>query len=439
VYVTVREQIAPGDPSASPKPPRRRHGGVGVARNVVFLGLTSLLTDISSEMVAAILPIYLVLYLGLTPLAFGIVDGLYHGIAALVRLASGYLADRWHRHKDVAILGYGLSALCKPAMLLAGNAWLVLGGIVLLDRTGKGIRTAPRDAMISLSSSAGGLGTAFGVHRAMDTLGALLGPVVAFALLARLPNAFDAVFVVSFCFAVLGLGVLVLLVEHRSGSAAAVRHAGLTLRHVAGLLQAPDFRALVVAGALLALCTISDGFLYLVLQRRAPLPAGAFPLLYVATSLCYFLLAVPVGRLADRIGRGRVLLAGYFLLATTYLFLFRPTLGYVELGAAVFLLGAYYAATDGVLMASASAVLRPEVRTTGLGLITTGTTLSRLFASVLFGAAWTLWGVEVATLVFLAGLLVATSGAAVVLARAGQLAGPDGRAQGGDIDGLGAD
>jgi MFS family permease len=436
VYVTVREQVAtapaPDAAGVAPAPQRARSRAWGplsvpaVSRNVLFLGLTSLLTDVSSEMVATILPLYLVLFLGLSPLQFGVVDGMYQGFAALVRIGSGYVADRWQRYKELAVTGYGLSALCKLGLLAAGSAWMALAGVVLVDRTGKGIRTAPRDALISLSTPPAGLATAFGVHRSLDTLGAMLGPVVAFALLARLPEAFDAVFVVSFLFAVLGLGVLVLFVENRppvdvTKDAPGVAPRTVSLRAAFGLLNVPAYRSLALAGAMLAFCTVSDGFLYLVLQRRLNLNTGLFPLLYVGTSLCYFLLAVPAGRLADRWGRGRVLLAGYALLVPLYVVLLLPDLGFAALALVLLLFGAYYAATDGVLMACASATLGPELRTTGLGLLTTCTTVARLLASVLFGAVWTAWGVEQAIVLFGVGLLLVLGAAAVILARGGQL------------------
>ena len=124
----------------------------GVGPNVFFLGLTSFLTDISSEMVASILPIYMVFVLRLTPLQIGVVDGLYQGAAALARLAGGLFADRWRRNREVAAAGYGLSALCKLGLLAVGSAWGPLSGVIALDRVGKGLRTAPRDALISLSS-----------------------------------------------------------------------------------------------------------------------------------------------------------------------------------------------------------------------------------------------------------------------------------------------
>ncbi len=182
-----------------------------VSRTVLFLGLTSLFTDISAEMVATVLPLYLVLNLQLTPLAFGVIDGLYLGAAALVRLVAGFVADRSRRHKDVAVAGYALSAVSRLGLIAAGPAWVAFAGIVLVDRLGKGIRTAPRDALISLSSPREGLATAFGVHRALDTAGAMIGPLIAFGLLTLVPGAYDAVFVVSLCAALIGLGILTLL------------------------------------------------------------------------------------------------------------------------------------------------------------------------------------------------------------------------------------
>ena len=179
------------------------------------LGFTSLLTDISSEMVSSVLPIYLVLYMGMSPLMFGLVDGIYQGAAAIVRVAAGVLADRWNRHKEVAAWGYGLSAACRLLIPAAGNAWGSIAAIIALDRVGKGIRTAPRDALIAQRSRSSDLATAFGVHRSLDAAGAMLGPVIAFGLLALLPNKFDVLFVASFGIAIVGLGVILLFVPAR--------------------------------------------------------------------------------------------------------------------------------------------------------------------------------------------------------------------------------
>ncbi|MCY4027249.1 MAG: MFS transporter, partial [Acidobacteria bacterium] len=197
----------------------RRGAGAGlqwphVRRNVWALGFTSLFTDVSSEMVGTVLPVYLVLYLGLTPFQFGIVDGLYHGVTALLRLASGVAVDRGGRAKEIAFAGYGASAACRLGLLAAGASWPLIASVVALDRAAKGARAVPRDVLISLSSRPDGLATSFGVHRALDSAGAMLGPLVALAILAALPNAFDVVFVTSFSVALVGLGVLALFVTN---------------------------------------------------------------------------------------------------------------------------------------------------------------------------------------------------------------------------------
>jgi MFS family permease len=394
-----------------------RPRGGRVTRNVIVLGTVSMLTDVSSEMVSAILPIYLVFALGASPLQYGIVDGIYQGATALVRLGSGFVADRWRRHKEVAAAGYGLSAVCKAALVAFGGAVSGVAAIVLVDRAGKGIRTAPRDALIALSSTPATLATAFGVHRAMDTAGALLGPLAAFGLLLVAPARFDAVFVVSTCFAVLGLAVLLLLADGRprtrvdalAGEVASepAESARPTLREAAALLVEPRFRVLVGAASVLAIATISDGFVYLGLQRTLDISLTAFPLLFVGSALVYMALAIPAGRLADRIGRRHVFLGGYALLLPVYLMLLLPEAGLPGLVFALIALGAYYAATDGVLQAIASAVLPDRLRASGLALLVTAISVAKLGSSVAFGLVWTLGGLETAAAAFAGALVVA--------------------------------
>jgi MFS family permease len=379
-----------------------------VSRTVVMLGLTSLFTDVSSEMVSTILPLYLLFDLNLTPAVFGVVDGLYQGAAALVRIFGGAAADRLGRHKEVAVVGYALSAAARIGLLVVGNVWTLLAGVVMVDRLGKGIRTAPRDALISFSSREEELGAAFGVHRALDTAGAMIGPLVAFGILAMAPGAYDAVFVVSLCAALIGLGVLTLFVHNPPmPSAGRAERPGLSLAAAARLVRVPGVGRLLLAGTLLSLVTISDGFLYLTLRGRVAFEPKFFPLLYVATAAIFMLLAAPVGRLADRLGRVRVFLGGHLLLLVVYASLLLPGASALRVILTLVLLGAYYAATDGVLMALAGAALPQEVRASGMALLTTGTSLGRLTASVAFGLVWTWRGADLAVTLFLIGLVAA--------------------------------
>jgi MFS family permease len=389
-----------------------------LGRNVYLLGLTSLLTDVSSEMVAAILPLYLLAQLRFSPLQFGLFDGAWQAVTSLVRIASGVLADRWRRYKQVAGLGYGISAACRLGLLAAGQAPLPATAALLADRVGKGIRTPPRDALLSLSARPGRLAEAFGVHRAMDAVGALLGPVAAWGILRAAPHAFDAVFVLSFLVAVLGLGVLGLLVADPPRPPAPLRPAARPSWGAAlSLLRGGAFRPLAAAAALLALLTIGDPFVYLVLRERSEIAAAHFPLLYVGTSSAALALAIPVGRLADRLGRRRVFWAGHALLAAAYALLLLPAPGLPALVAVLALLGAFSAATDGVLAALAGALAPAELRSTGIAVLATASALGRLAASSAFGACWSWVGPD-AVLPWLVGTLAAALGVSALLLRA---------------------
>ena len=386
-----------------------------VSRTVVLLGMTSLLTDVSSESLTAVLPLYFMLELRMTPLQFGLLDGLYQGSSALVRVAGGLVADAGRRYKPVAFVGYALSAFCKLGLLLVGSAWAPIAAVLMIDRLGKGIRTAPRDALITLSSEPTRLGEAFGAHRAMDTVGAVVGPVLAFAVLAAAPGAYDAVFVMSFAVALVGLAVLGLFVRDQHGEPGPAAHGSHARARLRAAFASRRFRALVVAGGVLGLLTASDALIYLLLQRRGAVPTTFFPLLFVGTAVVYLFLALPVGRLADRWGRHRVFLAGHVLVFGIYLLLMATELPRAGIVACVALLGAYYAATDGVLSALASSVLQEQQLTTGLAVVSTITALARLLASSLFGAVWNWWGPTEALEVFAAGLVVAGALAAGLL------------------------
>ncbi|MCW2996263.1 MAG: transporter [Conexibacter sp.] len=409
----------------------RHTGRPFVARTVLLLGLTSLFTDISSEMVSAILPLYTVQVLGLNPLSYGVLNGIYQGGSAFARLIFGFVADRMSRYREIAGVGYGLSAICKLG-LLATTAFGGLAAVLLIDRIGKGIRTAPRDAMISLSTPEAELGAAFGVHRAMDTCGAMLGPLLGFALLALTPNEYHGIFLVSFCFALIGVAILLLLVEDPARDperVAAAREEApapavtepvpedsrLTLRGARGLLSGGPLGGLVAIAFLLGLATIGDGFLYLQLHDRLEFADSLFPLLYVGTSLIFMVMAVPAGRLSDRIGRAKVFAFGNLVLLALYVVLLSGASGDLLLPATLVGLGIFYASTDGVLAALGSAAVPESVRGTGLAALGTATGLAQFGASVAFGALWATAGVHTAFIVFTAGLAVALLATVVVL------------------------
>ena len=389
-----------------------RDGVRRVSTTVVLLGVVSLLTDVSSEMVASVLPLYLTAVVGLSPIAYGFLDGIYQGVSAFVRLAGGYAGDRGGQPKWVAVFGYGASALSRIAMLPA-TGFAAITAIVTADRLGKGLRTAPRDALIAGASDPSMLGRSFGVHRTLDTFGAALGPLVAFALLAAVPGSYDSIFVVSFAVALVGVAVLVLFVPNLK---TATRGARLGLRRVAAEVAGRRLRRPLFAAGLLGLVTVGDGFLYLALQDRDDFAATWFPLLYVGTSVAYLGLAVPLGRLADRVGRARVLVAGHGALLACYLLAALPTGGLTLTLAVLLCLGVYYAATDGVLPALVSRLVAAETRGSGIAAAQTVVVLARFAASLLFGLLWSLQGPGWSLLLF-AGLLTVAVPAAGWLLR----------------------
>ena len=405
MYVTLRDQPGADAAPSSGSTVKR------VSSTVVLLGVVSLLTDVSSEMVASVLPLYLTVAIGLSPVAYGFLDGMYQGVSAFVRIAGGYAGDRGGQPKWVAVLGYGASALSRLAMLPA-TGFAAITAVVTTDRLGKGLRTAPRDALIAEASDPSMLGRSFGVHRALDTFGAALGPLVAFALLASVPGSYDSIFVVSFGFALVGVAVLVLFVPNLRTAVGTAR-VGLrtALREVGG----KRLRRPLLAAGVLGLLTVGDGFLYLSLQERDDLAALYFPLLYVGTNIAYLALAVPMGRLADRVGRARVLVAGHGALFTCYLLAALPAGGLGLTLAALLLLGVFYAATDGVLPALISRLVPAETRGSGIAAAQTVVALSRFASSVLFGLLWSFQGPSRSLVLFAVLLAVVVPVAAWLL------------------------
>jgi MFS family permease len=397
-----------------------------LSRVILLLGVVSMLTDVSSESVSAILPLYITGFLGLSTIAFGILDGINQGASAVVRIAAGWAADRTGRPKRVALAGYGLSMVARIGLLFAGGFW-ALAAVVTADRVGKGIRTAPRDALITLSAQPEFLARHFGVHRMLDTIGAASGPLLAFFILMLIPNGYGTVFVVSLAFAAIGVAALALLVPNlktrRAGGPTSEDNHKPAQGFRWSLFREPGVGRLLAAAGLLGLLTVGDGFIYLVLQDRDSFAVQWFPLLYVGTNVVFLILAVPLGRIADRWGKAKVFVAGHVALLACYVLAAAPFGGLGPTVACLVLLGGFYAATDGVLAALASQLTPPDKLATGLGVAQTVVALSRMTASAGFGVLWFALGPSGAMMV-VGGCLAAAVVASWFILRGGMRPGP---------------
>jgi MFS family permease len=385
-----------------------------VSSVVIALGVVSLFTDISTESVSAILPLYVTGVIGLSTVAYGVIDGLYQGISAVVRIAGGYASDRGDQPKWVAFFGYGVSALARVGLLFA-SGFAALSAVVALDRLGKGVRTAPRDALITASSEPDNLARSFGVHRMLDTIGAAIGPLLAFAILFFIPDGYSTVFVVSLAFAVLGLIILGILVPNKRPRASRQGARAPRARFRWRDLNDRRLRRLLLAAGLLGFVTVGDGFIYLVLQSKSGFAAEYFPLLYVGTNVAFLAFAIPFGRIADRFGRARIYVIGHIALLGAYVCAAVPTTGWQFTLLCLLLLGAFYAATDGILAALASQTTPLETLASGIAAAQTAVAASRLLASVGFGLLWYSLGRDTAMAVVAVALAVLIPVTAVIL------------------------
>jgi MFS family permease len=417
MYVTLRSVPKPSEGQGSTSVLARRK----IPAAVLAFGFVSLLTDVSSESVAAVLPLYITAVLGMGPLAYGFIDGIYQGVSAAVRILGGWWSDSTKRPKWVAFVGYLASALSRIGLVFAGG-FASLTAVIAIDRLGKGFRTGPRDSLIATASDPGDLGRNFGVHRAMDTAGALAGPLLAFAVLAAIPvglGGYHAVFVFSLAFAVIGVIVLALVVPDLRTADGAADVADSPQRRMAlrlSDLSQPALRRVLLVAGVLGLVTVGDGFIYLTLAEAGSLATKYFPLLFVGTSAAYVALAIPLGRVADRVGRARVFLIGHLILLGVYALTASNVVGGVwSVVLVLLLLGGFYAATDGVLAALATQSVPEESRASGIAAAQTVVALSRFACSLGFGLLWQLTGRESALWVMAAALAFGLVAAALLL------------------------
>jgi len=353
----------------------------GVERNVFILGIVSFFTDISSEAVYPLVPMFLTTTLGAPLAVVGAIEGLAESTASVLRWLSGWLSDRLGRRKPFVVLGYGLAAVAKPLLALAFH-WPVVLFARVVDRFGKGLRSAPRDALVAQWTERGERGRAFGFHRAVDTAGAVLGPLGALALLAILGENFRLIFVLAFIPAALGM-VLLRLVRERPPqpeAAAAARPQG------GGLRFGRAYYAFFIVSLVFALGNSSDAFLIL-RSRDLGLGVSEAVLAYVAYNVSYSLLAMPAGIASDRLGRRKVIGLGFGVFAAVYL-----GFAVIDAGAYVWLLfpvyGVYMALTEGVGRALIADLVPGERRGSALGLYQGGVGLMALLSSIMAGFLW---------------------------------------------------
>lgn len=376
---------APGSERASRAgPPAAGKSSGGMGGNVVALGFVSLFTDVSTEMIVPVLPLFITGILRASVASLGVIEGVAECTATVLRLASGWISDRIGARKPFLVFGYGLSGAAKAALALAAS-WAAVLGLRFTDRVGKGLRNPPRDALIADSVEPAARGRAFGLHRAMDTVGAALGPLVAFALLSAFPGDFRRIFALSIVPAALSILVLWIFVR-------APRHEPRALetfhREVRALGSA--YHRFVLVAGLFALASSSTAFL-LLYARHAGFADRQVPLVYLLYNVVYALLSWPMGALSDRVGRRVLLFVAYALFAGTYgLLAWRGSRASVLGGFA--LLGVHSALLE-VSQRSMIADLVPEDRrATAYGAYYAAVGLALLPASVIAGVIWDRFG-----------------------------------------------
>lgn len=367
-----------------------------VPRGVWAIGLVSLFMDVSSEMIHSLLPVFLVGTLGASVALVGVIEGVAEASASITKLFSGWLSDRLGKRKLLAVIGYGLGAISKPFFPLAITPFEVLGAR-FADRIGKGIRGAPRDALVADLTQPGTRGAAFGLRQALDTVGAALGPMVALGLMLLLAGDIRAVFAWAVIPAVIAVLLMVFGVEEpKRPHQPKVARAPIRWSEIRGMGQ--PFWSVVAVGIVFTLARFSEAFLVLRAQDVGLRPT-LIPLVLIVMNVVYAAVAAPAGSLSDRMDRRTLLAAGLALLILADLALaYSATIGGVLLGVALW--GVHMGVTQGLLSALVADAAPDRLRGTAFGVFNLATGVTLLLASMLAGALWSQFG---AATTFIAG------------------------------------
>ena len=382
-----------------PSPVRTR-----LPRNVWVLGFASLFMDTSSEMIHGLLPVFLVGGLGVSALALGLIEGVAEATASISKIFSGALSDRWARRKPLIVAGYAMAALSKPLFPLAGSATTVFVAR-FIDRVGKGIRGAPRDALVADEVPPERRGAAYGLRQSLDTVGGFAGPLLAVLFMVGLSLPVRTVFWIACVPAVITVGILVFGLREPAHPAPAQARgnpfAGFRFRDYPA-----HFWRLVGLVVLFTLMRFSEAFLVL-RASDAGLPAGFAPMTLVVMSLTYMLTAYPAGRLADRMSRPRLLAIGcVVMVAADLMMAFGDSVALAFAGIATW--GVHMGLTEGLISALTADAAPPALRGTAFGVVNLARGLMLVVASALAGALWSWHGHEAT---FLAGAALAAAAA----------------------------
>lgn len=358
-----------------------------IPRGVWALGFVSMFMDISSEMIHALLPIYLVAVLGTSALTVGFIEGIAEAAASITKIFSGALSDWLGKRKLLAVIGYGLAAFTKPVFPLATSvSWLVAARFI--DRIGKGIRGAPRDALVADIAPAELRGASFGLRQSLDTAGAFLGPLAAIGLMAASSDNFHLVFWIAVVPAFIAFGLMVFGVEEPAKHEEGARKPPLRLKDARKLKGA--FWAVVAVGSVLTLARFSEAFLVLRAQNVG-FPIAFIPAIMVAMNIVYALSAYPAGVLSDRLGRHGVLMAGIMLLIIADIILAVGNTIHMALLGVVFW-GLHMGFTQGLLATLVADTAPVELRGTAFGVFNFAGGVAMLLASLIAGGLWDVYG-----------------------------------------------